>query len=84
MSEMRVSDFRKTFHVAYDEALGQWKVGYQGIEMAFSAHGTKEEAVQTARELAQNQQPSRLIVHRLDGSIQAEHTYGSEAPSAGT
>lgn len=81
MSEVRTSVFRKTFHVVYDEALEQWKVAYEGVEPAFSAHATKEEAVQVGRELAQKQQLSRLIIHRLDGSIQAEHTYGSERSS---
>lgn len=76
MSEVRVIDFRKTFRVTYDNVLEQWKVGYEGATTAFSAHGTKEEAVQVGRDLAQKKQPSRLVIHRLDGTIQTEHSYG--------
>lgn len=78
MSKIGECEFRKTFRVAYDSVLEQWKVGYEGAQNAFSAHGTKEQAVQVGRGLAQRQQPSRLIIHRLDGSIQTEHTYGTE------
>lgn len=82
MTKLRISDFRKTFYVAYDGVLEQWKVGYEGAEIAYSAHGTKEEAVQVGRELAHKQQPSRLLIHRVDGSVQTKHTYGSDPSPA--
>lgn len=83
MTELRVLTLRKTFHVTYDTLVEQWMVGYGGARTAFSAHGTKEEAIQAGRELAQKQQPSRLIIHRLDGSVQTKHAYGADQVEAG-
>jgi len=68
-------DTRKTFHVLYDSTIEQWKISYEGASMAFSAHANKREAVEAGRELAQSQQPSQLIIHKMDGSIQKEVTY---------
>lgn len=78
MTRVHVCAFRKTFRVAYDSVLEQWKVGYEAAGTAFSAHNTKEDAIRAGRELAQKQEPSRLVIHRLDGSIQTEHSYGEE------
>jgi hypothetical protein len=78
MTNLGNPDARKTFHVFYDSDLKQWKVSYQGANMAFSAHPNKREAVEAGRELAQSQQPSQLVVHRMDGSVQKETNYGEE------
>ena len=47
--------------------------GIEGIETEFS---TKAEAMIAARELAQNNQPSEVVVYLEDGAEQARHLYG--------
>jgi hypothetical protein len=80
MSYYRTPEHRKTFHIAYDEGLEQWKVIYEGTDVPYSVHMTKQEALEAGRDLAQSQQPSQLVIHKMDGSIQTEHTY-EENPS---
>lgn len=52
-----------------------WAVQREGVARASSRHGKKAEAVAAARELAKNHTPSRLVIHKQDGSVQTETTY---------
>lgn len=52
-----------------------WSVQGEGAKGAVSRHPTKKEAVSAAREVAQASAPSRLVIHRQDGSIQRSHEY---------
>lgn len=56
-----------------------WIVGTDGAKRAASRHETKRQAVKAARELAASKAPSRLVIHRRDGSVQKEHGYEPEA-----
>lgn len=63
----------KVFHVrAGDDA---WVVSTDGASEPTARHDTKREAVKAARELAAGKAPSRLVIHRRDGSVQKEHSY---------
>ena len=53
-----------------------WVVQREGNTRATSAHPTKAEAVRAGRDLARDHAPSRLVVHKQDGSVQDEFTYG--------
>lgn len=64
---------RKVYHVASHE--DGWKVEPEGAGGIVSVHGTKDEAVTAARELAHGQVPSQVIVHKKDGKFQTEYTY---------
>lgn len=66
---------RKTYHLTYTEDSKKWKVELEGANRASSVHENKENALESARELARKQQPSQLIVHKRDGTIQTEYTY---------
>lgn len=55
-----------------------WTVAADGTSGAFSRHDTKREAVNAAREHAGRAAPSRLVIHRRDGSVQKEHSYQPE------
>ncbi len=70
--------FRKTYHLSYDEDMESWKIEYEGADFPFSLHPTKEEALEAGRELARQQAPSLLVVHRMDGSVQNEYTYDED------
>lgn len=69
---------RKVYHVVWDESDSRWEVQFEGSQRASETYETKEEAVDAARRLAQNYKPSQLIVHRKDGEIQTEYTYGDD------
>ena len=68
---------RKTYHVTQNDA-GGWDVKGEGASRASSSSGTKAEAVERGRQLARNQPLGQLIIHRGDGVIQTEHTYGKD------
>ncbi len=66
----------KVFHVApHDEG---WKVEAEGEKEPASVHATKDEAVSAARAVAHKAEPSRVVVHRMDGTIQTRFGYGDE------
>lgn len=76
MAELRI------YHVRYrDDA---WVVEAEGAKQPSASEARKADAVKRAREIAENQQPSQLIVHKQDGTVQNETSYGDveEAPSA--
>lgn len=52
-----------------------WIVATDGAKQASSRHDTKRLAVKAARDLAASKAPSRLVIHRRDGSVQKEHAY---------
>lgn len=64
---------RKVYHVATHE--DGWKVEIEGSSRPTSVHGTKDEAVTAAKELAKGRLPSQVIVHKKDGKFQNEFTF---------
>lgn len=53
-----------------------WAVRLEGGDKDLSVHGTKREALDAARKAAQAKEPSRLVVHKSDGTIQTSYRYG--------
>jgi len=68
---------RKTYHVMPKPG-GGWNVKQEKAERASSSHDTKAEAVERAKELAKNQTLGQIVIHKQDGTIQTEHTYGED------
>lgn len=68
---------RLVYHVATHE--DGWKVEREDTGEPVSTHATKEEAVDAARSLAQATEPSQVVVHRMDGTIQTNYTYDPAA-----
>ena len=67
---------RKVYHVTpHDEG---WKVVMEGAETPVSTHTTKDEAMTAAREVAKKTEPSQVVVHKMDGTIQTQFGYGEE------
>jgi poly(hydroxyalkanoate) granule-associated protein len=68
---------RKVYHVVTaDEG---WKVELEGTTKPLSTYATKDEALEGAREVAQAHEPSQVVVHRMDGTIQTNYTYDPQA-----
>jgi poly(hydroxyalkanoate) granule-associated protein len=57
----------------------QWAVRREGEDRNLRVLDTKREALDVAREIAQAHEPSRLVVHRADGTIQDSFNYGEDA-----
>jgi poly(hydroxyalkanoate) granule-associated protein len=57
----------------------QWAVRREGEDRNLRVLDTKREALNVAREIAQGHEPSRLVVHRADGTIQDSFNYGEDA-----
>ncbi len=55
---------------------GEWMVKERNIEHALSVCWTKQEAIVVARDIARISEPSLLVVHKKDGTIQNVHFYG--------
>ncbi|MEE4173503.1 MAG: phasin family protein [Xanthomonadales bacterium] len=64
---------RRVLHLLPDE--GDWVLRAEGEDRALARHGTKKEGLKAARELAQSSAPSRLVIHRADGTVQDQVSY---------
>ena len=69
---------RTRYHVVPDG--DDWKVEKEGASRASARCDTKHDAVDRGRDLAKGQGPSQLIIHKKDGVIQEERTYGGKDP----
>lgn len=71
----------KTYHVrAHDQG---WAVEGTGAQRPSAVEAKKADAVQRAREIAQNQEPAKVIVHKQDGTVQDEFNYGDVEAASG-
>jgi hypothetical protein len=71
---------RTVFHVVPNGTNWQVKSGGRVL----SDHVAKQRAVDSGREYALASKPSQLVVHRADGTIEEEFTYGGDPyPPAG-
>jgi poly(hydroxyalkanoate) granule-associated protein len=57
---------------------GDWALRDEGSQRNLTTHGTKKDAVKAAREVAQASAPSRLVIHRADGTVQDQVHYEPE------
>lgn len=68
---------RTVYHVVPNSSGDQWLVTQEGGGFR-EEHRTKEEAVNAAKERARRQEPSQVKVHRSDGNMEYESTYGED------
>ena len=66
---------RQVYHVIAEKGKG-WKVEKEGSEQALTRAGNKDDAISAGRRLAKSAGLGQLIIHRLDGTIEQEFTYG--------
>jgi hypothetical protein len=77
MARSRRSGGRKSYHVSKSSS-GGWKVKGAGAKRASSTHRTQKAAQKAARRLAKKQPKSQVVIHRRNGRIRTEHTYGAD------
>lgn len=70
---------RKVYQVTPKE--DAWLVTLDGKKKPLAQYETKSAALEAARELAKANEPSQLIIHRADGTVQTSHTYDPDAAS---
>lgn len=64
---------RARYDVVYKSS--QWHVTSQST---LSTHDRKEDAVSAGVNVASANPPSQLVIHRQDGTIEDERTYGND------
>jgi len=52
-----------------------WAIRREGASKASKVLDNKQDAIDKGRDTAKKQQPSQLIIHKKDGTIQTEYTY---------
>lgn len=65
---------RKVFRVVPNGT--NWQVKYNGDVL--SNHSLKANAIEAGRKVAIANQPSQLVIHKADGTIETEYTYGND------
>ncbi len=65
---------RKVYRVVPNGS--RWQVKHDGVVL--SNHDTKQPAIDSGRRVALANQPSQLVIHLANGTIETEWTYGDD------
>lgn len=68
---------RVVYHVVPDASGDKWLVSQENASYR-TEHETKDEAVQEAKRLAQDAELGQVKVHKKDGNMEYESTYGED------
>ena len=68
---------RKVYHVVPNASAEKWLVSQENASLR-REFDTKEEAVQFAKERAQQAELGQVKVHKKDGNMEYESTYGED------
>jgi hypothetical protein len=69
---------RRVYHVTKRDDGQGWETKAEGAQRASTIERTKEEAVKAAAGLAKNASLGQVVIHKQDGTIQSERTYGKD------
>jgi len=69
---------RSVYHLVPDKKEGVWKGMKEGADRASVVSDNKRDAFDKLREIAQNSPLSQVKIHKKDGTIQEERTYGKD------
>lgn len=70
---------RKVYHVVPNSSAEKWLVSQENATFR-REFDTKEEAIEEARRLAQAAELGQIKVHKKDGNMEYESTYGEDPP----
>ena len=68
---------RTVYHVVPNADQSQWLVTQENAEFR-EEYDTQEQAVEAAKNRARGEEPSQVKVHKLDGNMEYESTYGDD------
>ena len=69
---------REVYHVVFESDVSAWKVEKEGSSRPITRTERKDPAVSAAKKLAKSAALGQVIIHRKDGSVQEEFTYGDD------
>lgn len=69
---------RSVYHVVHNSDKEVWQIKKEGSSTAIKNCNTKSEAIDYAVGLAKNNEPSQVKIHKKDGTIESERTYGDD------
>lgn len=69
---------RVIYHVVPDSKAGVWHIKLQRNPVPVATFETKAEAVAAGRVLGRSHELGQLIVHKANGQIETEYTYGKD------
>jgi len=72
---------RTVYHVVPDASAERWLVTQENGAFR-QEYRTKNEAVEAAKERARGEEPSQVKVHKHDGNMEYESTYGDDPSSS--
>lgn len=75
---LQAQSSRVVYHVVPNSAESQWQVRLRNNPVPVSVHSTKAQAVAAARVQAKQHALSQVIVHKKNGQIEQEFTYGND------
>ena len=68
---------RETHHVVPNKEKGGWDIKKGGVEKAIKHTERKQEAVDIARKISQNQK-TELVIQKKDGTFQKSDSHGGD------
>jgi hypothetical protein len=69
---------RTVYHVVPDKTGEHWIISQERDDVFREEYRTKAEAVEAAKRRARGQEPSQVKVHKSDGNMEYESTYGDD------
>jgi hypothetical protein len=69
---------RSVYHVVPDASGQKWVVTLENNDSFRQEFSTKDEAVRSAKTPARLEEPSHVNVHKSDGNMDYESTYGQD------
>ena len=69
---------RSVYHVVPNANQEQWLVTLENNDRFREEYDTKDEAVDAAKKRARAEEPSQVKVHKADGNMEYESTYGQD------
>jgi Uncharacterized protein conserved in bacteria (DUF2188) len=73
---------RTVYHVVPNADTSRWVISRENNESFREEYDTKDEAVQAAKQRARGEEPSQVKVHKGDGNMEYESTYGDDPASS--
>ena len=69
---------RAVYHVVPNASADRWVVSIEGNDSFREEFDRKDDAVEAAKRRARNEEPAQVKVHRKDGNMEYESTYGDD------
>lgn len=69
---------RTVYHVVPNADASRWVISRENDDRFREEYDRKEDAVEAAKSRARGEEPSQVKVHRADGNMDYESTYGDD------